>query len=265
MKGTKRAADARCRGRARAGQPADDQLLRSGAPRGSASQHEPGVDHAGHGEADPERQDLGDQRQPEEARPAPSRRSSRARPITAVARRCGSVIIVVWPPSRRPLKPIRSRRSCSQVMTTLAATVPITRPGDPERLVQRDGHDDVDDHVDRRQLGRDPRALEREERPAEQQVDAGEGQAEGEPEQRLRDIVRGQRRRTSRAGRPGARSAWRAPPSARPTGSACRLIWRIPLPSVRRIPPASRADAIRLSVGNRTVATATLKIPWGSM
>ena len=39
----------------------------------------------------------------------------------------------------------------------------------------------------------------------------------------------------------------------------------MPLPTVRRIPPASLRAAMRLSVGNSTVATATLKIPWGSM
>ena len=48
-------------------------------------------------------------------------------------------------------------------------------------------------------------------------------------------------------------------------GISSRLIWRIPLPSVRRIPTGLRALAIRLSVGNSTVATATLKIPCGSM
>ena len=44
--------------------------------------------------------------------------------------------------------------------------------GDPQRLVERDADDHVDDHVHRRQLGRDPRPLEREERPRQQQVDA---------------------------------------------------------------------------------------------
>ena len=59
--------------------------------------------------------------------------------------------------------------------------------GDPQRLVQGERDDHVHDHVDRRQLGRDPRALEGEEGAAEEQVDAGEGQAEGEPEQRHGD------------------------------------------------------------------------------
>ena len=48
-------------------------------------------------------------------------------------------------------------------------------------------------------------------------------------------------------------------------GISSRLIWRMPLPSVRRIPATSRRTAIRLRVGNSTVATATLNIPWGSM
>ena len=48
-------------------------------------------------------------------------------------------------------------------------------------------------------------------------------------------------------------------------GINSRLIWRIPVPTVRRIPAASRRAARRLRTGNRTVATATLNIPWGSM
>ena len=48
-------------------------------------------------------------------------------------------------------------------------------------------------------------------------------------------------------------------------GISSRLICRVPLPTARRIPPTSRLDANRLSVGNRTVATATLKMPCGSM
>ena len=48
-------------------------------------------------------------------------------------------------------------------------------------------------------------------------------------------------------------------------GISSRLIWRIPLPSVRRISAGARRDACRLRVGNRTVATATLKMPCGSM
>ena len=48
-------------------------------------------------------------------------------------------------------------------------------------------------------------------------------------------------------------------------GISSRLIWRIPLPTVRRIPAGSRREARRLSVGNSTVATATLNMPWGSM
>ena len=39
----------------------------------------------------------------------------------------------------------------------------------------------------------------------------------------------------------------------------------MPLPIVRRIPDTLRRAARRLSVGNSTVATATLKMPWGSM
>ena len=35
--------------------------------------------------------------------------------------------------------------------------------------------------------------------------------------------------------------------------------------TTRRIPPGSRRDAMRLRVGKSTVATATLKIPCGSM
>ena len=39
----------------------------------------------------------------------------------------------------------------------------------------------------------------------------------------------------------------------------------MPFPIVCRIPFASRRAAMRLSVGNSTVATATLKMPCGSM
>ena len=45
-----------------------------------------------------------------------------------------AVIMVVWAPSRRPLKPIRRRRSCSAVMTALAATVPMISPAMPSGL-----------------------------------------------------------------------------------------------------------------------------------
>ena len=45
-----------------------------------------------------------------------------------------AVIIVVWRPSSRPLKPARRRRSCSAVITALAAKVPITRPAMPSGL-----------------------------------------------------------------------------------------------------------------------------------
>ena len=48
-------------------------------------------------------------------------------------------------------------------------------------------------------------------------------------------------------------------------GISSRLIWRMPMPTARRIAPTSRREAIRLSVGKSTVATATLKIPCGSM
>ena len=66
--------------------------------------------------------------------------------------------------------------------------------GDPERLVEADGDDDVDDDVHRGEAGRDPRPLEREEGPRQQQVEAAEGQAEREPEQRDRGRVRRARR-----------------------------------------------------------------------
>ena len=39
----------------------------------------------------------------------------------------------------------------------------------------------------------------------------------------------------------------------------------MPLPSVRRMSAGVAARGLRLRVGNRTVATATLNIPWGSM
>ena len=45
-----------------------------------------------------------------------------------------AVIITVCAPSSRPLKPIRSRRYCSAVITALAAAVPITRPAIPSGL-----------------------------------------------------------------------------------------------------------------------------------
>ena len=48
-------------------------------------------------------------------------------------------------------------------------------------------------------------------------------------------------------------------------GIRSRLIWRMPLPRVRRISAGARRAASRLRVGNSTVATATLKIPCGSM
>ncbi len=48
-------------------------------------------------------------------------------------------------------------------------------------------------------------------------------------------------------------------------GISIRLIWRMPLPTVRRIAAASRLEAMRLSVGNSTVAIATLNMPCGSM
>ncbi len=40
-----------------------------------------------------------------------------------------------------------------------------------------------------------------------------------------------------------------------------RLIWRMPIPSARRIAATWRPAAIRESVGNSTVATATLNSP----
>ena len=46
-------------------------------------------------------------------------------------------------------------------------------------------------------------------------------------------------------------------------GISSRLIWRMPVPTARRMPAASRRAAMRLRVGNRTVATATLNIPCG--
>ena len=45
-----------------------------------------------------------------------------------------AVIIVVCAPSRRPLKPIRRRCSCSAVITALAATVPMISPAIPSGL-----------------------------------------------------------------------------------------------------------------------------------
>ena len=48
-------------------------------------------------------------------------------------------------------------------------------------------------------------------------------------------------------------------------GISRRLIWRMPIPTARLIADTSRPAAIRLRVGNRTVATATLKSPCGSM
>ena len=48
-------------------------------------------------------------------------------------------------------------------------------------------------------------------------------------------------------------------------GISSRLIWRMPMPTARRIAATSRLAAMRLSVGNSTVATATLNRPCGSM
>ena len=45
-----------------------------------------------------------------------------------------AVIIIVCAPSRRPLKPMRRRWSCSAVITTLAATVPMISPAIPSGL-----------------------------------------------------------------------------------------------------------------------------------
>ena len=48
-------------------------------------------------------------------------------------------------------------------------------------------------------------------------------------------------------------------------GTSNSRIWRMPIPSALRIAVTSRREAIRLSVGNSTVATATLNRPCGSM
>ena len=45
-----------------------------------------------------------------------------------------AVIIIVWAPSRRPFRPIRRRCSCSAVITTLAAIVPMISPAMPSGL-----------------------------------------------------------------------------------------------------------------------------------
>ena len=145
-------------------------------------------------------------RRPRRSAPAASGRGRVEHPPHDVAddRSAGS--------TRRGSAPIAARRVVAlQAPAELAAQVVRLAGGhrgarhrrrhddaaDPERADERERDDEVDDERRGAQAGRQPRPLQREERPRQQEVDAGERQAEGEPEQRLGGDVRRARCRTA--------------------------------------------------------------------
>ena len=165
-----------------AAQQADD-LLQLGDPQQLRDRE---VDEAAEREAAAERDDLADRGRGR----APRRAASQTPQLTPASAAEAIVIRTVVENSRPSSRPPNSRRRITAWATTAARGAD---PGagddaaDAERLVEGQRGERRDDQVDRRQAGRLPGALQAEEGPRLQQVEAVGRQREGEPEERRGD------------------------------------------------------------------------------